>query len=482
MPWWSRWLMGRKVEAKLPEKRGYPGAGDTAVRGAGARWPAHSPPRHLCAVPRHAPRCSSLATHRSAYKRSARARHVPGVRALPPPELHWAETPQPVARRPYRGCPARPLRAGSPALGRAGRQWQALPEPRALPGPPAPPRAPCRPRHAGSQLAAGQTTSWAGCQGPAPIPPPRFLTLSALAPAAQVGPGHRRAAGHRGQRGAAGAPAPTALRKGCLSKQGCVRCPGGPHAAASPGTRVPAAAQPLLSPGDTSWPGLSPAPFLSSGWGGLHLLPMDAQGGCPGGLPRADSSAPPTATPKLAVCQPRACASCLPNHPCASAWGSKPIRAGWRPPAQGRALAVSQAPTGSVCAPLRGAATRPRAGARSPSWECENQIWEVPEWGPRNAGSGGDAAGPAGWLGAPEPRLLLRKPPMKDEAGAFPIRPLPAAGRRESQGEPTPLRTHSPSTLACAHSCARYLLQGCAQPVLRVCIPHARASLVHTRP
>lgn len=71
----------------------------------------------------------------------------------------------------------------------------------------------------------------------------------------------------------------------------------------------------------------------------------------------------------------------------------------------------------------------PHRGVRlhSPSWECENQICEVPEWGPQKAGSGGDAAGPPGWLGPPEPRLLLRKPPMKDEAGAFPIRPLPAA-------------------------------------------------------
>lgn len=69
-----------------------------------------------------------------------------------------------------------------------------------------------------------------------------------------------------------------------------------------------------------------------------------------------------------------------------------------------------------------------RPGAHSPSWECENQIWEVPECGPRKAGSGGEAVGPEGWLGAPEPRLPLRKLPMKDEAGALPISPLPAAG------------------------------------------------------
>lgn len=203
---------------------------------------------------------------------------------------------------------------------------------------------------------------------------------------------------------------------------------------------------------------------------------------------------PPTATPKLAVCRPRACASCLPNHPCASAWGSKPIRVGWRPPARGRALAVSQAPTGSVCVPLRSAATRPRPGARSPSWECENQIWEVPEWGPRNAGSGGDAAGPAGWLGAPEPRLLLRKPPMKDEAGAFPIRPLPAAGeRRESGGPPHPCApTHPAPSLVhtrvqgtccrAAHSlrymCASFMH---AHPLCTP-VPSAHTLLVQTQP
>lgn len=72
--------------------------------------------------------------------------------------------------------------------------------------------------------------------------------------------------------------------------------------------------------------------------------------------------------------------------------------------------------------------------ASLPSWECENQIWEVPEWGPRKAGSDGDDAGPVGCGGAAEPKLLLRKLPIKDEAGEFPINPLPAKGIRKGGG------------------------------------------------
>lgn len=112
-----------------------------------------------------------------------------------------------------------PTRASRPSAVSA-----ALPEPRALlPAPPrlspCPPRPPPprippppppgaarRPRHARSQLAAGQTTSWAGCQGPAPTPPPRSLTLSAPA---QVGTGTAAAC-----RGGAlpGLPPPAAAR------------------------------------------------------------------------------------------------------------------------------------------------------------------------------------------------------------------------------------------------------------------------------
>lgn len=53
------------------------------------------------------------------------------------------------------------------------------------------------------------------------------------------------------------------------------------------------------------------------------------------------------------------------------------------------------------------------------------------EWGPRKAGSDGDDAGPVGCGGAAEPKLLLRKLPIKDEAGEFPINPLPAEGMGE---------------------------------------------------
>lgn len=108
--------------------------------------------------------------------------------------------------------------------------------------------------------------------------------------------------------------------------------------------------------------------------------------------------------------------------------------------ALGRAMTASSHP---------GPTAHRHPGAHSPSWEWENQIWEVPEWGPQKAGSGGEAAGPAGWLGPPEPRLPLRKPPMKEEGGALPIRLLPAAGRGHGQGGWAqsgvhPLGIHSP--------------------------------------
>lgn len=55
----------------------------------------------------------------------------------------------------------------------------------------------------------------------------------------------------------------------------------------------------------------------------------------------------------------------------------------------------------------------------------------MPEWGPRKAGSDGDDAGPVGCGGAAEPKLLLKKLPINDEAGEFPINPLPAGCAKE---------------------------------------------------
>lgn len=167
----------------------------------------------------------------------------------------------------------------------------------------------------------------------------------------------------------------------------------------------------------------------------------------------------PTACP----CRPAATATL-----CASTWEvqipSAWVPAGCHPPNPEQSPSCTLAnPWGHPSSPPRGAATHPCPGARSPSWECENQIWEVPEWGPRNAGSGGEAVGPAGWLGAPEPRLLLRKPPMKEEAGALPIRPLPAAGGEERVREGCP-----------CPPLARSLMHG----TLHAC---ARVSFVHTR-
>lgn len=57
----------------------------------------------------------------------------------------------------------------------------------------------------------------------------------------------------------------------------------------------------------------------------------------------------------------------------------------------------------------------------------------MPEWGPWKAGSDGDDVGPVGCGGAAEPKLLLRKLPIKDEAGEFPINPLPAGAQKKER-------------------------------------------------
>lgn len=201
--------------------------------GAGVRLQAHSPPQHPHTMPRHTPHRSSRDTHRSGYKYFAGACNPLQARDTPSPpgSCRWAETPQ------TRGSSGRIMaaqhgpcrlvsqraRAGCPST--AG---VVLPEPRALPSPvlpplpPHPPGTQRRPRHAGSQLAAGQTTSWAGCQGLAPIPPPRSLTLSALALAAQVGTGTLACRGVPRGAGLWRTPAPH--RAGCRFNRSCSPC------------------------------------------------------------------------------------------------------------------------------------------------------------------------------------------------------------------------------------------------------------------
>lgn len=84
--------------------------------------------------------------------------------------------------------------------------------------------------------------------------------------------------------------------------------------------------------------------------------------------------------------------------------------------------------------PAAGAAGSPDPDL--PSWEWENQIWEVAGWEPRYACSEGEGAGPPGCAGAAEPRPPERKLPMKEEAGELPIRRLLAVdtGARVSLG------------------------------------------------
>lgn len=257
-----------------------------------------------------------------------------------------------------------PAQRGTPQPGRAVRQ------PRVLPGPPQPPL--CGTQAPARRQPAGSHSNYQLGREPGPCASTTAPRLNSVGPRS----GGAGATACRG--GTAGPPPPTAapMNRSCSSSQHSSGShhPSSPLHMQHPG--VPQHLQRLSAPLDSApqsahrcheLPGLQPSSVHSDGGQHLRLQPH--------------------------------------NTPCMQ--HTKPC------PVLGEGGSVGCA---SPCT------------AHSPSWECENQIWEVPECGPRKAGSGGEAVGPEGWLGAPEPRLPLRKLPMKDEAGALPISPLPAAG------------------------------------------------------
>lgn len=262
-----------------------------------------------------------------------------------------------------------PPAQGSPAQRGTPQPGRAVRQPRVLPGPPRPPL--CGTQAPARRQPAGSHSNYQLGREPGPCASTTAPRLNSVGPRS----GGAGATACRG--GTAGPPPPTAapMNRSCSSSQHSSGShhPSSPLHMQHPG--VPQHLQHLSAPPDSApqsahrcheLPGLQPSSVHSDGGQHLRLQPH--------------------------------------NTPCMQHTKPCPVLGG-----------------GSV-----GCASP--CTAHSPSWECENQIWEVPECGPRKAGSGGEAVGPEGWLGAPEPRLPLRKLPMKDEAGALPISPLPAAG------------------------------------------------------
>lgn len=144
----------------------------------------------------------------------------------------------------------------------------------------------------------------------------------------------------------------------------------------------------------------------------LHVWPGPLLGGAHGAHPFLPRGPPPGRRPL---------AKCLA--------GSHRPRQGSPPPRHSR-----HSPWAQSEPPAAGAAGSPDPDL--PSWEWENQIWEVAGWEPRYACSEGEGAGPPGCAGAAEPRPPERKLPMKEEAGELPIRRLLAVdtGARVSLG------------------------------------------------